>query len=171
MWESFDGAYDVVALPNWRSSRASKSLSFASQLGLDAGRKYVVFDAWSQELLGVFADHLTVEVDGHDTRVVLIYPLVDRPQLVGLSRHITGAFSIQELSWNTASRTLQRVSEVVPGVDYTLFVHLPPGGSFRPESSAAAGVTKVAVRQETRGDLLSVTFKSQQSPVAWQIGF
>ena len=37
--------------------------------------------------------------------------------------------------------------------------------------SATAGGNPLAVRQERTGDLLSVTFKSQQSPVDWQLRF
>ncbi|MCX6915579.1 MAG: hypothetical protein NT167_21475 [Verrucomicrobia bacterium] len=161
------GTYDVVALPNWRSAPVTKSVSLSRQLGLDAGEKHVAFDFWNQALLGVVSDRISVEVEGHDTRVLLVHRLLDRPQLIGTSRHITGAYSIQDLSWDAAGNTLQGHSEVVPGADYTLFIHLPPGMPATLTPTASAGGNPIPFRQERAGNLLSVSFKSPQSPVAW----
>jgi hypothetical protein len=169
--EAESGTYDVVALPNWRSSRISKVVSLTRQLGLDAGEKYVAFDFWNQELLGVVSDRIRVEIEGHDTRVVLVHPLLNHPQLIGTSRHITGAFSIQDLSWDPATHTLQGLSETVPGENYTLFIYLPPGIPSDVRPSASTGGKPLPVQQEKNGDLLSVGFKSPESPVAWRIGF
>jgi hypothetical protein len=165
------GTYDVVALPNWRSAPATKDLSLSRQLGLDPGEKYVVFDFWNQALLGVVSDRISVEVKGHDTRVLLVHRLLSRPQLIGTSRHITGAYSIEDLTWNEKTNTLQGRSETVPGADYTLFLHLPQGTPPTVNVTATAGGNPLTVRQERTGDLLSVTFKSQQSPVVWQARF
>jgi len=165
------GTYDVVALPNWRSDPVTKTVSLSRQLGLDAGEKYVAFDFWNQTLLGVVSDRMFVEVEGHDTRVVLVHRLLNRPQLIGTSRHITGAYSIQDLSWDAASITLQGLSEIVPGEDYTLFIHLPPGAPATSTPMASTGGNPIPVRKERKGDLLSVSFKSPESPVTWQVKF
>ena len=66
------GIYDVVALPNWRSATVKKEVSLSRQLGLDPGEKYVAFDFWKQSLFGVVSDKISLEVEGHDTRVLLI---------------------------------------------------------------------------------------------------
>jgi hypothetical protein len=165
------GTYDVVALPNWRTHPVTKTLSVARQLGLDPGESFVAFDFWNQKLLGVVSDRISVEIEGHDTRVVLLHPCLNRPQLVGTSRHITGALSIRELSWDASSRALQGLSDTVPGSDYTLFLYLPPGTSPQAKPSASAGGSPVAVRQEQNGNLLSVSFNSPRAPVAWKVGF
>jgi len=165
------GTYDVVALPNWRSAPVTKTVSLSRQLGLDAGEKYVAFDFWNQSLLGVVSDRMSIEVEGHDTRVVLLHRLLNRPQLIGTSRHITGAYSIRDLSWDAASNTMQGLSEIVPGQDYTLFIHLPQGAAATSTPTASAGGKPIPVRQERKGDLLSVSLKSPESPVAWQVKF
>ncbi len=165
------GTYDVVALPNWRSAPVTKDVSLSRQLGLDADEKYVAFDFWNQALLGVVSDRMSTEVEGHDTRVVLVHRLLNRPQLISTSRHITGAYSIQDLSWNAAGNTLQGLSEIVPGEDYTLFIHLTAGTAAATTPTASAGGKAIPVRQERKGNLLSVSFKSPESPVAWQVKF
>jgi hypothetical protein len=169
--EAKAGSYDVLALPNWRSSPTTKTVALSRQLGLSAGEQYAVFDFWNQKLLGVFTERISVRVEGHDTRVLLVHPCLGRPQLLATSRHITGAFSIQELSWEAAAKTLKGFSEIVPGEDYTLFVYLPPGTSPNSAATSSASGSAIPVRQQREGDLLSVSFKSGQSPVAWQISF
>lgn len=165
------GIYDVVALPNWRSAPVTKSVSLAGQLGLEADAKYIAFDFWNQALLGVVSGRLDVEVAGHDTRVVLLHRLLDRPQLVGTSRHITGAHSIKSLAWNAADKALHGISEVVPGEAYTLFIHLPEGAAPNSPPSASAGGEPVTVRQQMKDGLLSLGFNTQMPLVEWQIGF
>jgi hypothetical protein len=169
--EAKTGTYDVVALPNWRSSPTTKTVALGRQLGLPEGEQFVAFDFWNQKLLGVVSDRIKVEVEGHDTCVLLVHPYLKRPQLLGTSRHISGAFSVQSLSWDAAGKTLQGLSEIVPGEDYTLFLHHPSGASSDSKPSASVAGSSIPVRQVRTGNLLSVSFKSQQSPVAWQIRF
>ncbi len=97
------GMYDVAALINWRGEKISKSVSFSAKLGMEAGIQYVVFDFWNQKLLGVCRDKMEIDIDPHDTRVLLIHPLQGHPQLIGNSRHISGVHSIAALEW-TAKR-------------------------------------------------------------------
>ena len=100
------GIYDVAALTNWRNSTANRELSFEGKLGLDSQASYVVFDFWAQKLLGVFKGKIALTIAPHDTRVLLIHPLENHPQLVGTSRHITGAYSIQQVEWDQAQKQL-----------------------------------------------------------------
>ena len=165
------GIYDVVALTNWRSERMTRDLSFADELGLPGGSRYVVFDYWEKRLLGVFTDTLRLDVEPHDTRVVLVHPLLPRPQLVGTSRHITGVPSILDLEWNASSRTLRGSSQAVPGEDYALFVHVPEGTAVSRVQATVAGTRDVPVRQELSGRSLKVTFRGQAEVVEWRLGF
>ena len=70
-----------------------------------------------------------------------------------------------------AGNMLKGLSEIVPGEEYTLFLHLPPGTTSDSKPSASIAGSAIPVHQERNGNLLSVSFKSQQSPVAWQIRF
>jgi len=164
------GAYDVVGLTNWRSEPESRELHFAGKLGLAAGGKYVVFDFWAQKLLGVFSPGMKVEIAPHDTRVLAVHPLESQPQLLGTSRHITGAYSIREMRWDAAKRTLQGLSETVPGDDYTLFFYLPAG--FEPASArVTAGGHETALHPTLQGRLLQLTFPGQGPGMDWSVTF
>jgi hypothetical protein len=165
------GQYDVVALPNWRSAPVTKTVSFADKLGLDGGAKYIAFDFWNQKLLGVFQDRVSVEIEGHDTRVLLVHPWLNRPQLVGASRHITGAYSIQDLVWDAPQQALRGASETVPGQEYTLFIYVPEKTALSKVQATAKGAGEVPVHHRQTGNLLSVSFQGRPEAVQWQIDF
>jgi melibiase-like protein/alpha galactosidase C-like protein len=165
------GVYDVVALTNWRSGTAERELSFTDKLGLSAGTRYVVFDYWAQKLLGVFEDKMKVEVPSHDTRVLLIHPWLNHPQLIGTSRHITGAYSIRDLAWDAAKNTLRGSSETVPQETYTLFSYVPEGVTVSRVRATAGGAREVPVWHELSGNSLRVSFQGQPEVVDWQIEF
>ena len=99
------GVYDVVGVTNWRSGTLSKKVSFSQKLGLAQG-SYAVFDFWNRKYLGVFTNSIDVEVTAHDTRVLLIHPALDRPQLMGTSRHISGAYSIEVQNWDGPGKAI-----------------------------------------------------------------
>ncbi len=165
------GIYDVAALTNWRSSAANRELSFEDKLGLDSHAPYVAFDFWAQKLLGVFNGKIALTIAPHDTRALLIHPLENHPQLVGTSRHITGAYSIQHVEWDPARSSLQGMSETVSGDDYTLWIYVPKGTSVAQVRARTKGGAAIPVRHELSGNSLRMTFTGQAEPVQWEAGF
>ncbi|MGA2863079.1 MAG: alpha-galactosidase [Verrucomicrobiota bacterium] len=165
------GLYDVVALPNWRSAPVTKRVSFVHQLGLNPDPGFIAFDFWNQKLLGVFQDRISVEIEGHDTRVILVLPLLNHPQLIGTSRHISGAYSIQDLAWDGPHSALKGSSETVPGEEYTLFVYVPEAATMSKVRATAKQGGEVPVRHQQTGNLFSVSFQGRQEVVQWQIQF
>lgn len=163
------GIYDVVALPNWRSWPAVKVVAFAEKLGLDAGARYVAFDFWNQRLLGVFQDQMEVNVEPHDTRVILLHPFLNRPQLIGTSRHITGVESILNLSWEASSQKLHGSSASVAGDDYSLFVYVPEDLLVAKTRATLASGGPIPLSEERTGNLLQLRFTGQSEVVNWQI--
>jgi hypothetical protein len=165
------GIYDVVALTNWRSWKTTRELAFADQLGLDPGSSYIAFDFWSQKILGIFKSRLTVEIEPHDTRVLLLHPAVGHPQLVGTSRHITGAVSILSLAWDNSKNTLRGSSQTVPGDPYTLWVYVPRGEEVVQVRASAEGNREVPTQRKLAGNSLSVSFAGQPDTVNWEVEF
>jgi hypothetical protein len=165
------GNYDVVGFTNWRGETTTREIPLADKLGLRADSPYIVFDFWGQKPLGVFKDRLKLEIELHDTRVLQIHPLLDHPQLIGTSRHITGAYSIRDLVWDAASSTLRGSSETVSGEDYALFVNVTEGMGVRQARAVAQGAGEIPVQQELSGNTLAIRFRGQAAPVDWQIQF
>jgi hypothetical protein len=164
------GIYDVAAFTNWRSQPASRTISLAEKLGLSDTEPYVVFDFWNQKLLGVFRNKIDVALEPHDTRVLLIHPLTGHPQLVGISRHITGAFSLEGYRWDPASRRLSGVSEAIAGERYALTIYVPRGDRLL-RAAANCGGKPVAVFSAQTRNTLRLSFPSQSGKVEWEIWF
>jgi hypothetical protein len=165
------GVYDVAALTNWRSWTTTRSLAFAGKLGLSPDASYVVFDSWAQKLLGVFKERMDVTIGPHDTRVLLVRPLLHRPQLVGTSRHISGAYSIQDLAWDGATERLRGTSETVPGDEYTLWFYVPKGITVVQVRASSGPNHDVPTHHELTGNSLKVSFPGRREAVDWEIVF
>jgi hypothetical protein len=165
------GTYDVVAMTNWRSWDKTQELAFSEKLGLAAGTSYIAFDFWNQKIFGVFKDRMRVEIAPHDTRVFQLHPLLNRPQLVGISRHISGDYSVLKLSWDNSTQTLSGSSQAVVGSPYVLWIYAPDGVSVSQVKASVGGDHPVLVNHLQQGNSLSVTFQGQQEPVEWQVHF
>jgi hypothetical protein len=165
------GVYDVVALTNWRSTTAAKEILFADKLGLGAGIPYVVFDFWNQKLAGVYRDRMEITIEPHDTRVLLVHELKNRPQLIGTSRHITGAYSILGMDWNGLKNTLSGSLQTVEGDPFTLFIFIPDGMSISQIRVVTSDNRELKVNRELTGNLLKLSFQGQSKTVSWQVVF
>jgi hypothetical protein len=168
--ESAAGSYDVVALTNWRSTPETSHVDLAEKLGLSDARSYLAFDFWSQKDLGVVHQALDARIEGHDTRVLFIRPLLDRPQLVGMSRHISGSYSIQALEWDASKYLLRGRSDAPAGESYTLWIHVP--AQFRVAGvTARSNAQVIAVTDDLTGQSLRVRFRGHSLPIDWQVEF
>lgn len=165
------GDYDVVGLVNWRSFPAAREVDLATKLGVPPDSEYVVFDFWNQELLGVVKDRIKIDIPPHDTRVLLIHPFLNRPQLVGTSRHITGAYSIDDLRWDKTQLRLHGASETVAGDDYALWFYIPEGYSVAQVHATDMGKNEITAHQEVRGSSLKVSFAGTGDAVNWEVKF
>jgi hypothetical protein len=114
---------------------------------------------------------MKVEIEPHDTRVFLIHPLMNRPQLIGTSRHITGVYSILNLAWDDSSQKLHGSSQTVPGENYSLFFYVSNSMTASQVRAVTTGNREVPVKHELRGNLLSVNFQGQQETVDWEVNF
>jgi hypothetical protein len=165
------GVYDVVGLVNWRQTKVKKQVSFSEKLGLEPATPCVVFDYWNQRPLGIFKDRMEVEIEPHDTRVLHIHPWLGRPQLIGISRHISGAYSVLDLKWDAAKSVLRGSSQTVPGDAYTLYVNVPDGLTVAKTEATAAGVGAVPARQDWAGNCLMIYLAGRQEPIEWRVTF
>jgi hypothetical protein len=165
------GIYDVVGLTNWRSWTTTRELSFADKLGLSAGTPYIAFDFWKQELLGVFTDRMEVDIEPHDTRVLLVHPFLNRPQLIGTSRHITGAYSIQSLAWDASREALRGSSEAVAGEPYTLWFYVPDGVKVSQVKATSENNRAIPIQHNRAGNSLEISFQGHAEVVNWEVEF
>jgi hypothetical protein len=165
------GFYDVAALINWRTDTVTRNISLSDKLGLRKGIKYLVFDFWNQKLLGVFNDSVEVTVAGHDTRVLNIHELLNRPQLAGISRHISGTYSVLDQKWDDVKMVLKGESETISGEDYSIFIYVPDGFNFKGSEAISSGGQRLVVIPEQTSNILKLSFKGQTEVVSWMVAF
>jgi hypothetical protein len=160
------GRYDVVAVTNWKDEPESREISFEDKLGLYPGQSYLVFDFWHQDFLGIFKHSLEVDVEPHDTRVLIVRPLLNRPQVLATDRHISGAYSIEELEWDGVKKTLTGSSKTIPGTGYSLFLHVPDEYDVLKIRSGAKTVS-----EQVGGNVFKLTLLSDKKMTSWSIQY
>jgi hypothetical protein len=160
------GRYDVVAATNWTNDLQSREISFGDQLGLDPERSYLVFDFWNQEFLGKFKESVELQIEVHDTRVLHIRPAGQSPQILATDRHISGAYSIETLEWDSENQTLSGSSKTIVGKPYSLFLYIPDEFALPKIKSKAK-----AAAEKTADNVYKVTIEPKEKMTSWSIMF
>ena len=113
---------DLVGLFNWDSTEKAFDRPLAD-LGLPAGGEWIAFDFWANSLTPPFKGRLAQTLRPQSCAVLAVRPVLDRPQLISTSRHITqGLVDVTEERWDARTRTLSGVSHVVANDPYELRV-------------------------------------------------
>ncbi len=111
---------DVIGVFNWSDAEATFDVPLA-RFGLDANAKYAAFDYWENKFLPTLQGNLKTTLPAHGCRILAVRPLLERPFLLGTSRHITqGIIDVSEEKWSAKTKTLSGQSEVVAGDAYQL---------------------------------------------------
>ena len=132
-------SHGLIGLFNWESSERTVTESLV-KIGLAADGEFIAFEYWSNALTPPFKDRLVQTLRPRSCAVLAVRPVLDRPQLISTSRHITqGLVDVANVSWDTATHTLSGVSQTVAGDRYELRILTYTGaaGSF----GAVASVT------------------------------
>ncbi len=160
------GSYDVVAAINWTNQIMSREISLAGNLGLDPEISYLAFDFWNQEFLGIIKESVELTIEPHDTRVLHIRPVRQRPQILATDRHISGAYSIVSLEWDTEKQTLIGSSKTIAGTSYSVFVYVPEKFTLSEIKSKVK-----ATPEKTGGKVLKITIEPNEKMTDWSIIF
>ena len=122
-----------------------------STLGLPADRSYLVYEFWTQHLLGAFRERFSPGAIDPRFQVqdFCIREALAHPQLVSTNRHVScGGVDLHDVQW--AADTLRGESDLVAGDDYVLVVHEPSGFRFVRAEATGAAVMSSAVRGGVR---------------------
>jgi hypothetical protein len=153
---------DVLAIFNWGKSPVTLTCS-APRLGLPTAKEYVAFDFWQNRFLPPFQRELTFELPPASCCVLSIRPVVDHPQLISTSRHITqGLMDVVEEKWDPATNILSGVSRVVANDPYELRVVVPVGDNSWHARSPA---------KQQGSTVRTALISSVSAKVSWQIKF
>ena len=163
----------VIGLFNWKSEPAEFDYSL-EDLGLDPQETYVAFDYWRNRLLGPFQDRLKVKGNALYCGILAVRPVIDRPQLISTSRHVTqGVVDVSGETWNPEEGTLTGTSKVVRDDPYEL--RIVSGDDWTVEGvDVASGDMPAGMEVELTetGRLTRVTIESPDTRrVRWKVRF
>ncbi len=130
---------DVVGLFNWDSTEKTIDEPLV-KIGLAGDGEQIAFDLWSNALTPPFKGRLAQALRPQSCAVLAVRPVLDRPQLISTSRHITqGIVDVTEERWDPKTRTLSGVSQTVANDPYELRVltYAGPGAPIGAVASAA----------------------------------
>ncbi len=166
---SFENWYVLHRL-NWtgkqRETAQATVVRFAD-LGLDPANEYLVYEFWTNRMLGVLKDEITLgELDPMGLQSVAIREKRDRPQLVSTNRHLSqGAAEIETMRWQ--GNTLSGRSKVIVDDRYVVTVYVPSDYRY---ASAAFNGEKAEVKQD--GTILRVSYLPEETAsIGWSIAF
>lgn len=165
------GAWNVVALFNLdeqnQQQPITQEISFAD-LNLSADTPYLVYEFWTQQLLGTFTGSFTRTLPPIDCDVYAIVPQTKHPQLLSTTRHVRHmAYDVVDLKWNYATMALSGVSRMVKNYPHEMVIYVPENYTLK---EAKAGDLDLPT---TFADhLLRVTLASPESVnLAWRVTF
>ena len=146
-----------------------ENISFAD-LGLASDRDYLVFEFWTQKLLGKSKGSFTAPAmdDNTGMQVFAIREARDHPWVLSTTRHISqGGVSLLDETWDKATNTLAGKSKVIHGDPYVLTVHVPAGFKLK---TAEVGGEKADVASQTETATVRI-IPSATKIVEWRMVF
>jgi hypothetical protein len=123
-------------------------------MGLDAGKRYYVYDFWNDAYLGRFPGTHRFEqvLRPGEARMMAVREVIEVPQVLATDRHLMqGLVDLSEVAWDARTRTLSGVSLVVGGEPYRVII----AGNGRAPMSAF-------IDQEIEASLRAARFGTQQ---------
>lgn len=170
---------DVVGVFNWDSENATTVHVELDRLGLATGLSdaYTGFEFWENHFVPSIAPAFDVELPPTSCRVFAIRPVVQHPDVVSTSRHLTqGGVDLSALEWNAVHKELRGVSRVVKNDPYELRIVIPKGAAVSKAIEAAPADeihktdAKITSRQD--GPQLRVRIESPVTgDIAWSVRF
>lgn len=170
-------AWEVVGLFNWgknwegRKAIPEKTRAISikiSELGLDPAKKYLAFDFWNEQFLGVIENELSVSLKPRSSAVIALRELKDHPRFLSYNRHISqGAIEIKNISWKASTKTLSGAQTVAPGFEYHLYFYRPEGFEL-----SSATISKLKFQTEQSANIIKLSFiPKEQSEIEWNLKF
>ncbi len=160
--------WNVLHRLNWKNTSVKAEKVNFSDLGLDGEKQYVVFEFWTDKLIGVFKGSFQVPaLSKMGLHSFAIREKTDKPQLISTNRHLSqGAADLETLAWKN-EHTLAGRSRVVARDRYVLTLHIPDGQKIL---SATFDGKAAEVTQD--GTIARVAFlPAATDSVGWSIKF
>jgi hypothetical protein len=175
-WALSNGERHVVGLFNWDAKTSATVKVKIDQLGLaETGAGFVGLDYWTGDLVDIHGETLSAELPPCGCSIISVARVLDHPQVLGTSRHITQCFvDLTAEKWSKG--TLSGTCKLVAGDPTELRIFT--GSTQGKWKVAAAIVSKkdkdagVTTEMSAANDLLRVDITSPENREAkWSVRF
>jgi hypothetical protein len=176
VWQMSDGKRQVVGLFNWDAGKTATATAKLDQLGFKAtDGEFIGLDYWSGKLVPIRLGAVSAELPPSGCSVIAVARILDRPQLLGTSRHITQCFvDVGDDRWN--DNQLSGTCKLVGGDPTEL--RIATTSTLGAWKAVAATVSKadqeagVTVSMKEEEGLLRLTLgTSANREVSWSVRF
>jgi len=175
IWQLQDGLgerrRDIIGLFNWDAENDLQINVGMAKLGLAADQNalYIGFDFWYNNFVSPFTGQIEATLPPGSCRIIAIRRLVDYPQVVSTSRHVTqGVVDLARENWDAAMNLLSGTSQIVGGDPYEIRIFAPN----RQAVSIGASGQGVSAQMEQSGAEIRVVINSlENAEVYWGIVF
>ncbi len=160
--------WNVLHRLNWSDNKTQQTTVLFADLGLDASKEYLVYEFWTDTLVGVCKKSFTAKAQlPMQLDSFAIRPLLPRPQIISTSRHLSqGAVDLIDVEWNGKDQ-LSGSSRVITDNEYTITLHVPDG--FKVTNVKITGLTQ---KIQIDGRLAKLRFTPRSTgTVQWAIQF
>jgi len=121
-WEN----WNVLDVLNLKQEASTVRVSIREDALLPEDADYLVFDFWNRKFLGRARTGFSVALEPCASSVLCIRKMLDRPQILSTTRHLTqGAFELRDVGYDPERMLLFGKSEVVGGDDYEIYIYAP----------------------------------------------
>lgn len=160
-------ARHVLAVFNWDAGKEAQVRAPLARIG--AG-PFSCFEYWSNAPAPLAGDNLECLLPPASCKVFALRPVTDAPRVISTSRHITqGMIDLAEERWDTASRTLSGVSQVVGGNPYELRIALPLGADYREAPNAGCDTGTISATAGEDGWVRLRIDTAANASVTWRV--
>lgn len=169
IWMVGNERMKVIGLFNWFEKEESKIDYPMGRMGLDASKKYELFDFWKNKYEGTVSGKLVHVLAPASCAVLAVRETKSYPQVISTSRHITqGLIDIEKESWDTSKKTLSGTSKVVKGDLYELRIIVPQ--EYKAQRAECNG-ERMNMKQEGDKLLRVYVVPDKSGKVNWSIEF
>jgi len=117
--------YLVLGAMNLTENETVRDISLKETLRLD-NEKYLVYDYFRDKFLGIVSDSIQLSLEPYETRVLSFRRMLNHPQIVSTSRHISqGAAELSLVKWEGGILTVK--SALVKNDEYRITLYVPDG--------------------------------------------
>jgi len=142
-------------------------------MGLDAGRKYYIYDFWNDRFVGKVSGNASIKqaVPAGEARMLSVHAVENHPQWISTDRHLMQGYVdlVRKPEWNAADNTLSGSSSVIGEQPYRITLAL---NGYVPKKVTASDATADITIRSGNKNLADIVLKVKENQdVPWKIAF